>query len=379
MYLKNEKDLKKTLTFFLLEPSKACYILVLSIISILVFFLTWAFFAPIDDTIKATVILRPSQAVSSVKCVTNGQVYSKNFINDDIVKEGDLLFTLDTSVYQTELESYNIELKNNENEKFINEIFLKTIETETLPDLPENSDAFVKSAGYISELKRYETSINDTKNKLEREKLKPDSLIIPQNIIDLQNQLSQNELLFESWKNNQKFQALETKKSLSSTANSIGSQISELDRTIKNSTIYAPISGRISEITKLNIGDYLLAGEEILRIVPQNEDTLKADIYVDPSFVARLKVGNPVKIKFPGLPPSRYGQLETEVSIVPPDVTYLNGAAVFIVEAKIENPYLKTKNGQTVKLLPGISAEGRIVTDRSTVMQMFLRKLDFIN
>ena len=71
--------------------------------------------------------------------------------------------------------------------------------------------------------------------------------------------------------------------------------------------------------------------------------------------------------------------VETQVQIVPPDVTYQNGNAVFLVEAQIDSPYLIAKNGQTAKLIPGITAEGRIVTDRSTVMQMVLRKLDFIN
>ena len=47
--------------------------------------------------------------------------------------------------------------------------------------------------------------------------------------------------------------------------------------------------------------------------------------------------------------------------------------------AKIKDPYLKTKTGQTARLIPGITAEGRIITERSTVMQMVLRKLDFIS
>ena len=71
--------------------------------------------------------------------------------------------------------------------------------------------------------------------------------------------------------------------------------------------------------------------------------------------------------------------IETNINLLPPDVTYISGSAVFIAEAEIENPYLVTKNNQTAKLLPGITAEGRVITDRSTVMQMVLRKLDFVN
>ena len=379
MYLKTFDDMQKTSVFFMLKPANAVYGFIVTVSISIAAILLWAVLAPMDDVVKATVLLRPSTAVSSVKCVTNGQIYSKYFQNDDEVSEGDLLFTLDTTVYKTELDAYQKELLKNTNDAFINEIILQTIESETLPQISNNSDAYVKANSYITELHRYQVIITDVKTKLEREKNKPQSLKIPQNITDLQNQLNQNELAFESWKNSQKMTALDTKKSLQSAKNSIESRITELERAIKNSTIYAPISGRISEVTKLNIGDYLLTGEEILRIVPQNDEKLKADIFVDPSYVARIKVGNPVKIKFPGLPPSRYGMVETQVQIVPPDVTYQNGNAVFLVEAQIDSPYLIAKNGQTAKLIPGITAEGRIVTDRSTVMQMVLRKLDFIN
>lgn len=379
MYLKTFDDMQKTSVFFMLKPVNAVYGFIVTVCISIAAVLLWAVLAPMDDVVKATVLLRPSTAVSRVKCVTSGQIYSKYFQNDDEVSEGDLLFTLDTTVYKTELDAYQKELLKNTNDAFINEIILQTIENETLPQISNNSDAYVKSNSYITELHRYQAVITDVKTKLEREQYKPQSLKIPQNITDLQNQLNQNELAFESWKNSQKMSALDTKKALQSAKNSIESRITELERAIKNSTIYAPISGRISEVTKLNIGDYLLAGEEILRIIPQNDEKLNADIFVDPSYIARIKVGNPVKIKFPGLPPSRYGMIETQVLIVPPDVTYQNGAAVFVVEAQIDSPYLIAKNGQTAKLIPGITAEGRIVTDRSTVMQMVLRKLDFIN
>jgi len=367
MYLKTFDDMQKTSVFFMLKPANAIYGFIVAVCISTAAILVWAVFAPTDDVVKGTVLLRPSTAVSSVRCVASGQVYSKYFQNDDEVSKGDLLFALDTTVYKTELDAYQKELLKNSSDASINEIILQTIESESLPQISINSDAYVKANSYITELRRYRAIIADVKTKLEREQNKPQSLRVPQNITDLQSQ------------HNQKMAALDAEKALGSAKNSIESRITELERAIKNSTIYAPISGRISEIARLNIGDYILAGEEILRIIPQNDGKLKAEIQVEPSHAARISAGNPVKIKFPGLPPSRYGMVETEISLVPPDVSYVNGQPVFIAEAEIENPYLAAKNGRTAKLIPGITAEGRIVTDRSTVMQMLLRKLDFIN
>ena len=116
---------------------------------------------------------------------------------------------------------------------------------------------------------------------------------------------------------------------------------------------------RITEVKKMNCGDYIMAGEEVLRIVPEGSSTLKAELYVDPAYVARVSVGNPVKIRFPGLPPSRYGQIETSVSIIPPDCTLLStGTPVFVAEAPVSEPYLVSKNGKRALPLPGGTSIG---------------------
>lgn len=379
MYLKTFEDMQHTSVFFMLKPARAVYAFLLAVCGAVVVLLVWACLAPMDDVVKATAVLRPAESVSSVRCVASGELWQKNYENDMNVKERDLLFSLDTSVYVTELEAYRREQEKNEEEAFINKILLETIETGVLPKLPENSDAYIKSSVYISEKKRYEKSVEDAHIKWERERDAPRGLYIPQNVVDAENAKEQARLSFDAWLNNQKVQAVEQKRTLESTRRTLESRIGELERSIRNSTIYAPISGRVAEVAKRNPGDYVLAGEEILRIVPDGADGLRADIYVDPSYVAKVAPGDAVRMKFPGLPPSRYGMLETSVDIVPPDATLQNGNLVFVVESPVGEPYLSAKNGRRATLIPGITAEARIITDRSTVMRMVLRKLDFIN
>ncbi len=379
MHLKSFEDMKQSSVFFLLKPVNSIYVFLVSFCLIIASLLIWAIFAPMDDVVKAEVLLRPSQAISSIKCVANGQILTKNFENDSSVQQGELLFSLDTNVYEKELESYEKLYLQNSDFLEIYNVLLNSVQRDSLPDLPKTNEAYVKAASYIFEKRYYETELADAKIKFERERDLPAAVYVRQKVEDLQNQYEQKEYAFESWKNNQLASVLAKLKDLQTERNSIESKISELNRIIKNSTIYAPISGRITETKKLNTGDYILAGEEILRIVPQDDISLIADIYVDSMYIARVKNGNPVKIKFPGLPPSRYGIVETEVLIVPPDMTYsLTNNPVFVVEAKIKEPFLISKDGQIANLIPGISAQARIITDRTTAMRMILRKLDFI-
>lgn len=41
--------------------------------------------------------------------------------------------------------------------------------------------------------------------------------------------------------------------------------------------------------------------------------------------------------------------------------------------------FLVSSDGQIANLIPGITAEAKISTEKTTVMKMLLRKLDFIN
>lgn len=380
MHLITFDDMKKTSVFFILKPVNAIYGFIVTLCIIIITSIVWLIFAPMDDVVKANALLRPTQAVSSVRCVSSGELSIKNYKNNAIINEGELLFALDTTSYKTEKDAYLKELEKNKEDIYMTNILLQVIESSELPNIRKETDAYIKATAYLTEKKKYENSLVDIQTKLDRECSKPESMLLPQNIQDLQNQLEQYNLSYESWLTNQKLETLEKKKELENSKKTIETHISEIERYIKNSTIYAPISGKINEITKLNEGDYILAGEEVLRIIPQDDTTLKADIYVDSSYIARIRIGNSVKIKFPGLAPSRYGMIDTIVSLVPPDATITqDGQAIFIIEAPINNPYLTTKKGDVAKLLPGISAEARIITERSTAMQMILRKLDFIN
>ena len=152
-----------------------------------------------------------------------------------------------------------------------------------------------------------------------------------------------------------------------------------LQRNIKNANLYAPIDGSIDEILALNMGDYVVGGTNILRIIPNENEHLKAEIILDASKIARLKNGQIVNLRFPGLPPSRFGQLQGTISLIPADITVSSNNPVFLVEADIPEPFLFANNGEKINLRSGLSAEARIIVSRDSVMKMILRKLDFVN
>jgi multidrug resistance efflux pump len=243
-----------------------------------------------------------------------------------------------------------------------------------------NEEATIRSETYLIEHRRQQGQITGLRIKLDRERSMPDSLLVKQRLEDMTWELELAELQFASWKNTQMIETMDTLKSLLQNRENLERRISDLDRNIRNATIRASISGRINEYRQLNRGDVILTGEEIIAIVPDNESSLKAELYVDPAYIAQVKIGQKTTLRFPGLPPSKFGKIEAEINLIPPDFSQgTNENPVFIVEALINTPWLMSPNGEKIYLRPGISATGRIIISQDTVMRMILKKLDFIN
>ena len=382
MYIKSIDSLRKTSVFFVLKPAKAIYGFIICVCFLLLFVLFWVVFFPVDDVVKGECLLRPVDSVSSIKCVVNGQINSKNFTNDATVNKGDLLFSLDTKFYESEKDYCKRQLVETEYEIAKN-IFLLNVIKDKKYDI--SFDDFVddkkslEGKKYLLEKQQYDFAIKEAKINLEREENQPQMLKVSQNIEDMKLNLEKIELEYYNWENSRYIAALDKQKELELKKQNLQNQMVELERLINNSTIYSPITGRILEVQTLNVGDFLLAGVEVIRVIPQNEECVKAEIYISSNDIAKLKVENEVKIKFPSLSPSQYGITETKVKIIPPDLEYINDKSVFVVETDSFYPILSTKKGQTANLIPGLSGEARVVTAKTTIMKMILNKLDFIN
>jgi multidrug resistance efflux pump len=366
--------------FFMLRPSRAVKLFILVLAAIVSIAVIWALIAKMDDVVKANVLIRPAASISLVKAVSGGEVLLKNYTQDAFVQEGELLFQLDVSADILELENSKKLMDRVNNNIMLYNSLLETIRSGANRANPGNSETFIRSESYIIENRRYQMQIEEAEIKLEREKSLPDTLALKQRVGDMARELEQAKLQFALWKSNQTIEAMEALKNLLQNKESLERRLTDLERNIKNATLRAPISGNINEIRKLNIGDYVLPGEEIITIVPSDTVNLKAELYIEPAYIAQVKVGQKVTLRFPGLPPSKFGKLDAEITLIPADYNISSGSEpAFIVEAIVKEPYLLSPQGEKIYLRPGIGAIGRIIIDQDTIMRMLLKKLDFIN
>jgi multidrug resistance efflux pump len=369
--------------FFMLRPSRGVSAFIITLVGIVCAAVIWACIMKMDDVVKATALLRPAQAISTIKAISGGEVLEKNYSHDGYVHDGNILLRLDVSADALELDNSKKLMERLENNVLIYDTLLETIRqgvNAAAVKKTNNEEASIRSETYLIEYRRQEGQIAEMQVKLDRERAMPGALAVTQRLEDTARELELAELQFASWKNTRMIETMDALKSLLQNRETLERRISDLDRNIRNATIRAPISGRINEYRQLNRGDAVLPGEEIITIVPDDESSLKAELYVDPAYIAQVKTGQKATLRFPGLPPSKFGKIEAEVNLIPPDFIQGSGSSpVFVVEALIKTPWLTSSGGEKIYLRPGIGAVGRIIVSQDTVMRMILKKLDFIN
>ncbi len=372
------KLLPQTHDFFDTRVSRSIPVFIGVDILMFLIFIVWACVAKLDDVVKGDAMLRPIDNISDLKCLVNGEIVCKNYVQNQKVKQGDLLLSVDCTSEKQELESLNKQIARAESELNSCHAFFKYIQGGITPEI---IDDFLlnKVTAYESEYKKQELQIQDIEYKYYKEKSMPETMKLQQKIDELENQLEQLKYVFSNWKNAQLIQAKELINTYEDSIQNMKLRCTVLERNIKNASLYSPIDGIVNEITTLNVGDYVLGGSDILRVVPSNSERLKAEIVLNASKIARIKIGQTVKLRFPGLPPSKFGQLKGIITLIPADITVNSNSPVFVVEAEIPEACLYANSGERINLRAGLSAEARIIIANDSVMNMILRKLDFIN
>ena len=379
MHIIDYSEFEKKSLFFMNSPSMFYHIFVMFQFIFIILLIIWLNIFEMDDVVKVTALIRPSDNISTVYALPGGEVTFISYENNQLVHEGELLLQLDVKADAEELEISKKRIMQIEEDLISFEILLDVINSKIVDDIYTNEIQFNRAKNFLSENQRFQSVVENAKILYEREMSKPKSFIIQQNIDDLKRQFDQINLQYLTWKSTQEIQTRENIKQLTNEKNSIYRRMNDLERNIKNSNITAPITGRINEIRKMNIGDTIVTGEKLFEILPIENNSLKADVYLDPSYIAQISENQNIELTFTGLPTVRYGHITGKIKTIPPDCSMTNnGQLVFVLSASLDCYYLEDKNGKKIFLHSGMPAQGKIIVDKQKVMHMILKKLGFL-
>ena len=154
--------------------------------------------------------------------------------------------------------------------------------------------------------------------------------------------------------------------------NEIRERLSGLKERKGRKEIKSPVDGTIQEITVNTIGGVVRAGEDLIKIVP-HDDQLIVEAKIQPSDRAFIYPGQPAVIKITAYDFSIYGGLKGELLDISADtIEDEQGNPFYRVRLRTHETELKRK-GEVLPIIPGMVASVDILTGQKTVMQYLLK------
>lgn len=141
---------------------------------------------------------------------------------------------------------------------------------------------------------------------------------------------------------------------------------------LANTELTAPVNGVVSSVKVTTIGGVLRPGEELMQIVPL-EDDLLVEARVRPGDVAFLKPGLPASVKVDAYDYTIYGSIHGTVSYISAD-TLSEGLkqgeqAYYRVQVKTRGREFSGRPGVSLEIQPGMTAMVEIKTGSNTVLR----------
>lgn len=146
----------------------------------------------------------------------------------------------------------------------------------------------------------------------------------------------------------------------------------------ENSVFTALVPGIVKNIRVTTVGGVLGPGEELMQIVPI-EDDLLIEARVSPADIAQVEPGLPASIRFDPFDYTIYGAAPGTVTYVSADTLkeeHEEGTAVYYrVHVEPDGFPVETTAGRALQIVPGMTVQVDIRTGRRSLMDVLLKPL----
>jgi membrane fusion protein, adhesin transport system len=141
---------------------------------------------------------------------------------------------------------------------------------------------------------------------------------------------------------------------------------------VDRSIVTAPVAGVVNRVLVSTIGGSVGPGAPLVELVPSGE-TLLLEGRLLPKDVGFVAIGQPARISITAYDPGTYGMMKGRVVAISPDATEdeNTGESYYVVRVRTEGA-LKDKNGKTLPLGPGMTADISLLGEKRSVLSYIL-------
>ncbi len=358
-------------------PRIMAYFIYLILLMVFIAFI-WMWLGKIEVVVKAQGVIRPAANISIVRNSASGKIKEVRFPHGGRVSKGELLFRFDSESLEIEKKNLQRELEESET-NLKGFILLRESLTSNKDLIPKtNIEFYNRYLRYQIGKKKLELALIKAETGFKNESKLPPTMISSEKLEESKRNYQLSKLNLEAFENENSLSIEEQIQGLTLKTNDLSGQIQQIRFRLENSNVSSPISGTIQEIGTYNVGDFVPANTDLLRIIPEGSKKLKVDLFVNNKDIANVKKGAVIHYSFSALPPREYGYLTGSVIKIPGDVQFQGGKSdgFFVVGGSINKTELKGRR-KRAKVKTGMLCEGRITVRTQRIIDFVLEKLDF--
>lgn len=354
----------------------------LSVAGVLIF-IVWAWFAELDQVTRASGSVIASSRSQVLQTVDGGVLQELLVREGDVVEAGQIVALLD----KTKLEAAYLEARAKAVALRMNVTRLQaevldrplSFDTESLdyPQFRENQRALFKKrqSAIREEVSALSEMLSLAEQELEMtEPLLKTGDVSRSEVLRLQRQVAELNAQITN-KRNKYFQEAQSElngaqEELASVEQIVAQRKEQLDA----AEFRSPLRGTIKNIRVTTRGGVLRAGEELMQIVPLDDD-LVIEAKVRPADIGFLKEGLQASVKVDAYDYTIYGNLLGTVTYISPDTLREDSPRTgtdeeyYRVWVQVENKSFSKRKEEKLEIQPGMTATVEIKTGANTVLR----------
>lgn len=366
------------------RPSKVLWVLVAAFFAILV----WSYFYRIDQVVRGPGTFIATSRVQVIQAVDGGMITSLKVKEGDRVAQGQVLATLDDGRSLAAVRELDGRLAAlyAKAARLRSEIsgadFVKfPAAVEKFPGIIRVETALFnqRTSGFQEEMRTAAVAVNLAREDAQLvTNLASNGDVSRSDVIRAQKAVNEAEAMMIN-RRNKYLQEVGT--DLTKAEDEIGQneQVrAQRLQQLENTVLKASVPGIVKNMRLTNAGSVLRAGEELMQIVPVDEDLI-IEVKVRPTDIAQLHPGLSANIRVDPYDYTIYGAVAGKVSYVSADTlkedTRAGEQVYYRVHVTTKGSPVVTQTGKEIEILPGMTSQVDIRIGDRTVLEYLLKPL----
>ncbi len=365
------------------RPRRVMWVTFIALVS----FGTWAYYSDIDQVARAPGSVIPSSNIQIIQSRDGGVLEALPVKAGDLVEKGQIIAQFNVTEAQADYREARAKAASLH-------ATLARLRAEVFETAPDFGDEFADYAQFqesqLALMAKRQSALNEDLDAIDgmlrliREEIAMNEPLVQKGDVSkteiLRLQRQEAELVAKhTSRRNEYFQ--EVQAAFAETEEEyerVRQAVIQRERQLSQTTLRAPVKGLIKQIRVTTEGGVIRPGEDVLEIVPV-EDDLLIEAKLPPADIAFVTIGQEATVKIDAYDFTIYGSLKGTVSYISADTieeqSGQNNLTYYRIRVRTDGRQFSGRPNEDLQILPGMTAMVEVQTGKNTILNYLLKPI----